>query len=161
MDSLFCKSECGVSQVALPQVLRARWTPEEDAIFQATFKENGGIQCQGVFELIAAKLTTKTLFQIKAHFGQNINTAKLLGRIKQYPIRVPLDKSEFNDTSSNGESKSGNRTVGYQNPTMSAKGQRWSNQEKEYVFLFFKIIYMLLLYSFLITCYYILNKLVA
>uniref|UniRef100_A0A2N9EW95 Myb-like domain-containing protein n=1 Tax=Fagus sylvatica TaxID=28930 RepID=A0A2N9EW95_FAGSY len=125
MDSLFCKSECGVSQVALPQVLRARWTPEEDAIFQATFKENGGIQCQGVFELIAAKLTTKTLSQIKAHFGQNVNTAKLLGRTEQYPIRVPLvDESEFNDTSSNGESKSGDRAVDHQKPTMSAKGQR-------------------------------------
>ena len=134
MDSLFCKSECGVSQVALPQVLRARWTPEEDAIFQATFKENGGIQCQGVFELIAAKLTTKTLFQIKAHFGQNIKTAKLLGRTKQYPIRVPLDKSEFNDTSSTGESKSEDRAIDHQ----SAKGQRWSNQEKEYVFLFYQ-----------------------
>uniref|UniRef100_A0A2N9IHP4 Myb-like domain-containing protein n=1 Tax=Fagus sylvatica TaxID=28930 RepID=A0A2N9IHP4_FAGSY len=124
MDSLFCKSECNVSQVALPQLLRAHWTPEEDAIFQATFKENGGIQCQGVFELIAAKLTTKTLFQIKAHFGQNVNTAKLLGRTEQYPIRVPLDESEFNDTSSNGESKSGDRAVDHQKPAMSAKGQR-------------------------------------
>ncbi|GMY30802.1 hypothetical protein FCV25MIE_26044 [Fagus crenata] len=132
MDSLFCKSECNVSQVALPQVLRARWTPEEDAIFQATFKENGGIQCQGVFELIAAKLTTKNLSQIKAHFGQNANTAKLLGRTEQYPIRVPLvDESEFNDTSSSRESKSGDRTVEHQKPAMSAKGQRWSNQEKE------------------------------
>ncbi|GMY30855.1 hypothetical protein FCV25MIE_26097, partial [Fagus crenata] len=124
MDSLFCKSECNVSQVALPQVLRARWTPEEDAIFQATFKENGGIQCQGVFELIAAKLTTKNLSQIKAHFGQNVNTAKLLGRTEQYPIRVPLvDESEFNDTSSSRESKSGDRVVDHQKPAMSAKGQ--------------------------------------
>ena len=112
--------------------------PEEDAIFQATFKENGGIQCQGVFKLIVAKLTTKTLFQIKAHFGQNVNTAKLLGRTEQYPTRVPLDESEFDDTSNNGESKSGDRGVDHQKPSMSAKGQRWSDQEKQYVFLFSK-----------------------
>ena len=138
MDSLFCKSECNEYQVALPQVLRAHWTPKEDAIFQSTFKENGGIQCQGVFELIAGKLTTKTLFQIKAHFGQKVNFAKLLGRTEQYPIRIPLDESEFDDTSSNGESESGDRVVDHQKPAMSAKGQRWLDQEKQYVFLFSK-----------------------
>ena len=76
MDSLFCKSECDISQVSLSQLLRAHWIPEEDAIFWAKYKESGGIQCQSVFELIAAKLTTKTLFQIKVHFGQNFNTTK-------------------------------------------------------------------------------------
>ena len=79
--------------------------PEEDVIFWATYKENGGIQCQGVFEPIAANLTTKTLFQIKAHFGQNFNTTKL----------------ESDDTS--GESESGDRAVDHQKPVMSAKGQ--------------------------------------
>jgi hypothetical protein len=98
MDSLFYRFECDVSQVALPQLLRAHKTPKEDAIFWATYKENSGIQCQSVFELIAAKLTTKTLFQIKTHFGQNFNTTKLLGRTEQYPIRVPLDESKSDDT---------------------------------------------------------------
>ena len=95
--------------------------PEEDVIFWATYKENGGIQCQGVFEPIATNLTTKTLFQIKAHFGQNFNTTKLVGRSKQYPIHVPLDESESDDTS--GESESGDRAVDHQKPVMSAKGQ--------------------------------------
>ena len=87
--------------------------PEEDAFFWVTYKENGGIHCEGVFEQIAA--------QIKAHSGQNFNTTELFGRIEQYPICVPLDESESNDTS--GESESGDRTVDHQKPAMSAKGQ--------------------------------------
>ena len=95
--------------------------PEEDAIFWVTYKENGNIHCEGVFEQIAVKLTTKTLFQIKAHLGQNFNTTNLLGRTEQYPIRVPLDESESNDTSR--ESESGDRAVDHQKLAMSAKGQ--------------------------------------
>ena len=144
MDSLFCKSECDISQVALPQLLRAHWTPKEDAIFWATYKENGGIQYQGVFELIATKLTTKTLFQIKVRFGQNFNTTKLHGRTEQYPIRVPLDESEFDNTS--GESESEDRAVNHQKPTMSAKGQSWLDQKKKMSFSFQNNIYVLVIY---------------
>jgi phage regulator Rha-like protein len=136
MDSLFCKCECDVSQVALPQLLLAHWTPEEDAIFWATYKESCGIQCQSVFELIAAKLTTKTLFQIKAHLGQNFNTTKLLGRTEQYSIHVPLDKSKSDDTT--GESESEDRAIDHQKHAMSAKGQAGQIKKKKYVFLFSK-----------------------
>ena len=70
------------------------------------------------------------------HFRQNFNTTKLLGRTEQYPIRVPLDESEFDNTS--GESESEDRAVNHQKPTMSAKGQSWLDPKKKNVFLFSK-----------------------
>jgi hypothetical protein len=65
-------------------------------------------------------LQQKLSFKIKAHFGQNFNTTKLLERTEQYPIHVPLDESESDDTS--GESKSGDKIVDHQKHAMSAKG---------------------------------------
>jgi|UniRef100_A0A2N9IK66 hypothetical protein len=61
-----------------------RWSPEEEAIFQDTLKEHCGNFLE-VFERIAAKLPTKTLSEIKAHFGARIDTARLLG----YPRGTP------------------------------------------------------------------------
>ncbi len=97
-----------------------QWSPEEEAIFEDTLKEHCGNFVE-VFERIAAKLTTKTLYEIKVHFGAGIDTATLLGYPRGTPItaiarhkallkklRPNMEHDQKNcSTSAGGDDKSG------------------------------------------------------